>query len=1093
MQAQDQKAMILHPPSLRRSLAIVPAALFLSTSLNILPATFVGRVFAQQTPTTAEYSPELIEELSAKAQSSGDSQRGLSVYTRAKAACFSCHRIGTAGGLIGPELTNIGKQRTPQQLAESLLWPNRVIAPEFQVHKIITSEGVVASGYRDPATTSDQQLGLRDPSTGKVTVIQNDDIEQQSLSLSLMPNGLFQSFSSQEQADVLRFLMDLGTNTKMDLPAMEAQIKKASTHEPAVFPLANGPIHPEQRPAHREHVNRNRIYDFYSHQAAFFTKPGNRPPLLQEYPGLDGSGFGHWGNQNEDTWRSNHWNAVDVGQVVCNVCILPNKTVARAVNFRFGPDLKYAACFNSDTLGYDGLWQGGFVRFSDVRHGFMDGVRPVGTLIDLPTNAAPVQWQRPDGSKPKTRYLGYYRYQDKIVFNYRVDDVEYLDSISMKDDKLERTVAPKQSHPNKDLTSGGSAQWPQVFETPILSGSGHGFVVDTIGLPTENPWNVPLFCGDHGFLSDGTGIVVTMHGDVWRVGNIANSSKAKWRRIASGLHHPLGVVVHEDHIYVLGRNQITRLHDLNGDLEIDWYECFSNAFVTSPAGHDYICGLQRDAEGNFYTASGNQGIVQISPDGETAKVIATGFRNPDGIGLLPDGTITVPCSEGEWTPTSMICQIMPKSQIHTSAQQPSLKTAISKVNAEYETAPPPFYGYRGPRDNQTVELPLMYLPRGMDNSSGGQFFVTDRRMGPLHDQIVHSSFGAGTCMLILRDRVGSQWQGAAVQLPGEFRSGSHRIHANPVDGQLYVTGMSGWGTYTPDPGCFQRLRYTGEATQLPVGFHVHANGVAVQFNLPIDRSIATDVDKQFAQVWNYRYSPGYGSREYSLFHQPMVGHDCLTIKSAHVLDDNKTLFLEIPEMQMCSQLHIRMQIDSGNAQEIMATVNAMDSPRDDLPGVTGTDVSAKLPHPMTRDLEWLKRSIPNPWRNQVANAREVRIESRENLQFSTKVLNATAGEAIKLTFANPDVVPHNWALIQKGTLEKIGDLTNRLVGEPDAYLRHYVPESSDVICYTDVVEPNGEFSIYFNAPKEPGRYPYLCTFPGHWMVMNGELVVEASK
>lgn len=1088
MQAQDQKAMILHLPLFKRSLAIAPAALlFISihSIVNFSPIAFA------QTTNSGEYSPEAVKELVDLARSSGDSQRGLSIYTRAKAACFSCHKIGNAGGQIGPELTTIGKQRTPEQLAESLLWPNRNIAPEFQVHKIITSEGVVTSGYRDAASSSETQLGLRDPATGKITIISNDDIEQQSLSLSLMPNGLFQSFPLNEQADVLRFLIDLGTNEKLDLPAMEAQIRKASTHEPAIFPIANGPIHPEQRPAHREHVNRNRIYDFYSHQAAYFTQPGNRPPLLQEYPGLDGPGFGHWGNQNEDTWRSNHWNMVDVGSVVSNVCILPNKTIARAVNFRFGPELQYSACFNADTLGYDGLWQGGFVKFSDVRHGFMDGVRPVGTMMELPENAAPIAWQRPDGSKPKTRYQGFYRYQNKIAFSYRVDDIEYIDTITMKEGKLERIAAPKQSHPDKSMMHGGESQWPQTFETPITSGAGDGFVVDTISLPTDNPWNVPLFCGDHGFLSDGTGIVVTMHGDVWRVSNIVNSSKAKWRRIASGLHHPLGVVVHEDQIYVLGRNQITRLHDFNGDQEIDWYECFSNAFVTSPAGHDYICGLQRDAAGFFYTASGNQGIVRISPDGETAQVIATGFRNPDGIGLLPDGTITVPCSEGEWTPTSMICQVLPKTQGDPNQQTATRLPGIHST--EYETSPPPFYGYRGPRDNQQVELPLMYLPRGMDNSSGGQYYVSDRRMGPLNEQIVHSSFGAGTCMLILRDRVGSQWQGAAVQLPGEFRSGSHRIHANPKDGQLYVTGMSGWGSYTPDPGCFQRIRYTGKATQMPIGFHIHANGITINFNLPIDPSVATNVEKQFAQAWNYRYSPGYGSREYSISHHPMVGHDCLTIKSAHVLNDKKSLFLEIPEMQMCSQLHVRMQVDGGNAQEIMATVNAMDAPRNDLPGVTGTDVSLKLPHPMVRDLEWLKRSIPNPWRNAIAGAREIRIESRENLQFSTKVLSATAGEAIKLTFTNPDVVPHNWALIQRGSLEKIGDLTNRLVGEPDAYLRHYVPESGDVICYTDVVEPSGAFSIFFNAPKEPGRYPFLCTFPGHWMVMNGELVVDAPK
>ena len=73
-----------------------------------------------------------------------------------------------------------------------------------------------------------------------------------------------------------------------------------------------------------------------------------------------------------------------------------------------------------------------------------------------------------------------------------------------------------------------------------------------------------------------------------------NLKNVRWRRFASGLHQALGLVVADGQIYVLGRDQITRLHDLNGDGEADFYECFSNAMITSPAGHDFICGLVRD-------------------------------------------------------------------------------------------------------------------------------------------------------------------------------------------------------------------------------------------------------------------------------------------------------------------------------------------------------------------------------------------------------------------------------------------------------------------------------------------------------------------
>ena len=47
-----------------------------------------------------------------------------------------------------------------------------------------------------------------------------------------------------------------------------------------------------------------------------------------------------------------------------------------------------------------------------------------------------------------------------------------------------------------------------------------------------------------------------------------------------------------------------------------------------------------------------------------------------------------------------------------------------------------------------------------------------------------------------------------------------------------------------------------------------------------------------------------------------------------------------------------------------------------------------------------------------------------------------------------------------------------------------------MLVYTDIVGPQDQFTISFRAPTAPGRYPYLCTFPGHWMVMNGEMIVE---
>jgi azurin len=558
-------------------------------------------------------------------------------------------------------------------------------------------------------------------------------------------------------------------------------------------------------------------------------------------------------------------------------------------------------------------------------------------------------------------------------------------------------------------------------------------------------------------------MLCTIHGDVWRVDGLDETlQQVRWRRFATGLHQALGLVVAEGKVYVLGRDQVTRLHDLDGDGEAEFHECFSNGFATSPAGHDFISGLQRDASGRFYTASGKQGLLRISPDGRTVEVVATGFRNPDGLALAPDGTITVPASEGEWTPASMVCEVRPGGH----------------------------YGYLGPRTGQPPDLPLVYLPRGLDNSSSAQVTVPDDRFGPLRGQMLHFSFGAGTYFLLLREKGAGQPQGAVVPMPGEFLSGVHRGRFNPRDGQLYVSGMAGWGTYTPADGCFQRVRYTGDPVQMPREFHAHENGVLVTFVQPLDREVAERPDRHFAQAWNYRYSSGYGSPEFSPRHPGQPGHDPLAIRSAHVLAHGRTLFLEIPDLLPVNQLHLHLRPDGGPPHDLFATVHRLAAPFTGFPGYRPTSKTIAA-HPILADLAALAhRPALNPWGRDIRGARALTIEAGKNLSYTVRSFTVRAGEPIKLTLLNPDVVPHNWALIKPGSLARVGDLVNKIIAEPDAATRHYIPRTDDVLVYTDIVGPQDQFAISFRAPTTPGRYPYLCTFPGHWMVMNGEMIVQ---
>ena len=461
----------------------------------------------------------------------------------------------------------------------------------------------------------------------------------------------------------------------------------------------------------------------------------------------------------------------------------------------------------------------------------------------------------------------------------------------------------------------GAAHWLPALDTPGQVAPDTGpLAIDTLTVPYDNPWNALMFLSGLDFTSDGTAYVSSIHGDVWRVTGIDRSlSKLTWKRFATGLYQPLGLKVVNDAVYVLGRDRITRLRDENGDGEADFYENFCDRIETSPEPHHYVTSLETDARGNFYYVD-PVGAHRVSPDGHSMETLATGFRNPNGMGVSPDGSIvTVAPQQGEWTPSSLIIE--------------------AKRGG--------FYGYGGPR--VTADRPLGYdpvlcwIPHGVDNSGGSEVWVPPSvpglprvcDWGPLAGHMLHFSWGRCLMMLVLRDVADGVPQGAAVPLPGRFLSGAMRGAFNPRDGHLYVVGSTGWQTSALKDGCFQRVRYTGKPLDVPIEWHVRRNGLALTFTQLLDKETAEDIGSWGVEHWNYRYAAQYGSKDWSVAHPDQEGHDPVEVRSAKLLPDGRTVFLEIPDLKPVMQLQVQYNL---NAKEggslrgkLYATINRVGS------------------------------------------------------------------------------------------------------------------------------------------------------------------------
>ena len=467
------------------------------------------------------------------------------------------------------------------------------------------------------------------------------------------------------------------------------------------------------------------------------------------------------------------------------------------------------------------------------------------------------------------------------------------------------------------MTRGGPAHWDQPVTTDGTLGEPRkGYANDDIALPTANPFGSWMQPADIAFMQDGTLVMTTLGGDVWLVSNFTDDLKnVEWKRFATGLYEPMGVYVDttgdEDAIYVTGRDRITRLHDLNGDREADFYENFYDGGNTDISYHGFVFGLDRDAEGYWYLArSGRKidpnrphqsAVIRVSPDGTSDEDFAKGLRHPNGLAIVgPDGMLLVSDNQGEFIPASKQ-SLIERGGFYGYRQEPN---------------------YRGPmKQNQ----PLFWLPHKVDNSSGEAGYASDERWGPLAGKYLHTSYGACKLFYFMPQTIGDVKQAAVVEMPFFFKSGIMRVAVNPADGQVYASGLKGWDTKAEQDGCLSRVRYTGKPATMITDVQTQKDGILVSFNQPIAQPKPDDIK---VERWNYIYSQKYGSPQMSVENPKSKGEDDVPVQGMTLSDDGLSLKLAIadlkPVMQMRLDLSDVKTRDGGDLdQTVYMTLNAV--------------------------------------------------------------------------------------------------------------------------------------------------------------------------
>ena len=124
----------------------------------------------------------------------------------------------------------------------------------------------------------------------------------------------------------------------------------------------------------------------------------------------------------------------------------------------------------------------------------------------------------------------------------------------------------------------------------------------------------------------------------------------------------------------------------------------------------------------------------------------------------------------------------------------------------------------------------------------------------------------------------------------------------------------------------------------------------------------------------------------------------------------------------------------------------------------------------------------------------LKVSPDNDMMWDITEIQAKPGQKVKLTLENTSKQPiqHNWVLVKPGKDQVVANAAIQMAMDVNAVKKHYNPEASvqDIIAFTKLVDQNKQETIEFAAPAEAGEYPYICTFPGHFLLMKGKMIVK---
>ncbi len=379
------------------------------------------------------------------------------------------------------------------------------------------------------------------------------------------------------------------------------------------------------------------------------------------------------------------------------------------------------------------------------------------------------------------------------------------------------------------------------------------------------------------FMPDGRLLVSTWdtEGAVYLLDGVqGDSSTLKVKKIARGLHEPLGMEVVNNEIFVVQKHELTQLIDHNGDDIIDEYKAICNSWQVSSDFHEFAFGLIHKDNHFYVTLSMAMRLLdseeQLFDRGRTIKIamdgsyewVNYGMRTPNGIGVGPDNEIFIADNQGRWTPANKIIHLQKGAYM-------GMRPGILKGMELPEETPPAIWLQEDEIGNSPSEI--LYVHEG-----------------PYKGQLLHGEVTHGGIKRDFLEKVNGQYQGAVFRFTQGLTAGINRMRWGP-DGHLYAggVGMVGGWSWMGRQYSLERMEYNGKPTFEMLAIRAKPDGFEIEMTQPMEK--APSVDEIKIQQWRYVPTAAYGG--------PKVDLVDLKISELTISEDREKLYLKIPGLK----------------------------------------------------------------------------------------------------------------------------------------------------------------------------------------------------